>query len=237
MCCLGFLLELAFPSLHTLAISAFAVVEHWLLFFVASLLLDTLGFAFAIAGRWLLFYPLHMDYVPAALVVLLSCSLENRGLQLSLSLSLMHPPYPSAFRRFKHVQAADSINAYLIGAYWRILQWRIGQWTWSKPNRKELINASAKNHACTAIVASTSFNSCSHWLKLIVAFRNGSVMGSSCSFLVLLWLKLIVAFRNGSVMGYSYSFFSCASPMLSSLENVGVSMYKVLARPYAKLSI
>ena len=83
---LGFSLE-ASPSLYTLAISALAVVEHWLLFCVASLLLDTLVSAFAIAGRWLLFYPLRMDYVPAALVVLLSCSLENRGLQLSLSLS------------------------------------------------------------------------------------------------------------------------------------------------------
>ena len=170
----------ASPSLNTLAISALAVVEHWLLFCVASLLLDTLVSAFAIAGRWLLFYPLRMDYVPAALVVLLSCSLENRGLQLSLSLSLMHAPYPSAIRRCRHLHAADCVNAYQIGAY--IVQWRIGQWTWSKPNRKELINASAKNHACTAIVASTSFNSCSHWLKLIVAFRNGSVMGSSCSF-------------------------------------------------------
>jgi len=97
-----------------------------------------------------------------------------------LSLSLMHAPYPSAIRRCRHPHAADCVNAYQIGAH--ILQWRIGQWTWSKPNRKELINASAKNHACTAIVASTSFNSCSHWLKLIVAFRNGSVMGSSCSF-------------------------------------------------------
>ena len=146
---LGFSLE-ASPSLYTLAISVLARVEHWLLFCVASLLLDTLVFAFAIVGRWL-FYPFRVDSVPAALVVLLSCSLENRGLQLSLSLSLMHAPYPSAIRRCRHLHAADCVNAYQIGAY--ILQWRIGQWTWPKPNRKELINASTKKHACAAMLA------------------------------------------------------------------------------------
>ena len=179
-----------------------------------------------------------MDYVPAALVVLLSCSVENRGLMLSLSSSLMHPPNPSAIRRFKQLQAADSANAYLIGAYRRILQWRIGQWTWSKPYRKELINASAKNHACTAIVASTSFNSCRHWLKLIVAFRNGSVMGASyCFFSSASLAKVDCGLQKWKRNGLFSSFFSCASPMLSSLENVGVSMYKVLARSCAKLSL
>ena len=94
----------ASPSLNMLAISAFAVVEHWLLLFVASLPSYTLVFAFAIVGRWLLFYPFHVDSLTAVLVVLLLCSLENSGLKLSLS--LLHYPYhqlfvsSSIFRRF-----------------------------------------------------------------------------------------------------------------------------------------
>ena len=47
---LGFSLE-ASPSLYTLAISALAVVEHWLLLFVASLSLYMLVFAFASFGH------------------------------------------------------------------------------------------------------------------------------------------------------------------------------------------
>ena len=177
-----------------------------------------------------------MDCVPAALVVLLLCSLENRGLQLSLSLSLMHAPYPSAIRRCRHLHAADCVNAYQIGAY--IVQWRIGQRTWSKPNRKELINASAKNHACTAIVASTSFNSCSHWLKLIVAFRNGSVMGSSCSFFFSASLaKVDCGLQKWKrIRLFLFFLFLCFSNAFI-IGECGVSMCKVLARPYAELSL
>jgi len=181
-------------------------------------------------------FRMHMDYVPAALVVLLSCSLENRGLQLSLSLSLMHAPYPSAIRRCRHLHAADCVNAYQIGAY--IVQWRIGQWTWSKPNGKELINASAKNHACTAIVASTSFNSCSHWLKLIVAFRNGSVMGSSCSFFAGASLAKVDCGlqkwkRNGLFL---FFLFLCFSNAFIIGECGGVNIYGT-SEAYAKLSL
>ena len=55
----------ASSSFYTLAIAAFAVIEHWLLLFVASLSSYTFGFAFAIVGHWLLFYPFHTDSVPA----------------------------------------------------------------------------------------------------------------------------------------------------------------------------
>ena len=108
-----------------------------------------------------------------------SCPTLNTGRPVLSS------PLVGCYTQYLQLVVSHTYQTGLIGEICRGI---LGQWTWSNPKRNNFSMFPPDIMLLQLLLLAPVFqidNCCSYWLKLIVAFRNGSVRGS---FLVLSFL-------------------------------------------------